>query len=171
MIATYATGRCISDRIGGGLFSDDFSSCRAIPAAAQNSPPSAGPCLADLSNFAQTKTVCERSPWEQVSIPKWQWESDGNLMSTFGFYPGPIDYWMLVTDWRGGSIAIMLVIGALIVGYAFRTGSPAVLLPPTAVLPTHASPAIAEGEVDEGDAGRSTRAPAVPKAPLRCPAL
>jgi hypothetical protein len=65
-------------------------------------------------------------------------------MSTFGFYPGPIDYWMLVTDWRGGSIAIMLVIGALIVGYAFRTGSPAVLLPPTAVLPTHASPAIAE---------------------------
>jgi hypothetical protein len=29
-------------------------------------------------------------------------------MSTFGFYPGPIDYWMLVTDWRGGSIAIIL---------------------------------------------------------------
>jgi hypothetical protein len=59
-------------------------------------------------------------------------------MSTFGFYPGPIDYWMLVTDWRNGSIAIMLAIGALIVGYAFRTGSP----PPTAVLPTHASPAV-----------------------------
>jgi hypothetical protein len=38
-------------------------------------------------------------------------------MSTFGFYPGPIDYWMLVTDWRGGSIAITLAIGALIVGY------------------------------------------------------
>jgi hypothetical protein len=62
-------------------------------------------------------------------------------MSTFGYYPGPIDYWMLVTDWRNGSIAIMLAIGALIVGYKFRT----------AVLPTHASPAIAEGEVDEGD--------------------
>jgi hypothetical protein len=41
-------------------------------------------------------------------------------MSTFGFYPGPIDYWMLVTDWRSGSIAIMLVIGALIVGYVAR---------------------------------------------------
>jgi hypothetical protein len=27
-------------------------------------------------------------------------------MATFGFYPGPIDYWMLVTDWRNGSIAI-----------------------------------------------------------------
>jgi hypothetical protein len=45
-------------------------------------------------------------------------------MSTFGFYPGPIDYWMLVTDWRAGSITIMLAIGALIAGYAFRTGSP-----------------------------------------------
>jgi hypothetical protein len=92
-------------------------------------------------------------------------------MSTFGFYPGPIDYWMLVTDWRGGSIAIMLVIGALIVGYAFRTGSAAVLLSATAVLPTHASPAIAENEVDEADAGQPTRAPAVPKAPVRSPAL
>jgi hypothetical protein len=150
-----------------GFIQDDFSRCRAIPAAAQNSPSR----LADLSNFAQTQTVCQRNPWEQVSIPKWQWESDGNLMSTFGFYPGPIDYWMLVTDWRGGSIAIMLVIGALIVGYAFRIGSKAVLLPPTAVLPTHASPAIAEGEVDEADAGQPTRAPAVPKAPVRSPAL
>jgi hypothetical protein len=83
-------------------------------------------------------------------------------MSTFGFYPGPIDYWMLVTDWRNGSIAIVLVIGALIVGYAFRTGSP-VPPPPTAVLPTHASPAIAEGEVDEGDAGQTRRARAVQK--------
>jgi hypothetical protein len=55
------------------------------------------------------------------------------IMSTFGFYPGPIDYWMLVTDWRNGSIAIMLAIGALIVGYAFRTGSP-VPPPPTAVV-------------------------------------
>jgi hypothetical protein len=45
-------------------------------------------------------------------------------MSTFGFYPGPIDYWMLLTDWRNGSIAIMLAIGALVVGYAVRTESP-----------------------------------------------
>jgi hypothetical protein len=41
-------------------------------------------------------------------------------MSTFGFYPGPIDYWMLVTDSRSCSIAIMLAIGALIVGYVAR---------------------------------------------------
>jgi hypothetical protein len=41
-------------------------------------------------------------------------------MSTFGLYPGPIDYWMFVTDWRSGSIAIMLAIGALIVGYVAR---------------------------------------------------
>jgi hypothetical protein len=79
-------------------------------------------------------------------------------MSTFGFYPGPIDYWMLFTDWRNGSIAIALAIGAFIVGYAFfRTGSP-VQPSPTAVLPTHLSPAIAEGEV--GEAGRTPRAPA-----------
>jgi hypothetical protein len=83
-------------------------------------------------------------------------------MATFGFYPGPIDYWMLVTDWRNGSIAIMLAIGGLIIGYAFRTGSP-VQPPPTAVLPTHASPAIAEGVDDEGDAEGTPRAPATRK--------
>jgi hypothetical protein len=78
-------------------------------------------------------------------------------MATFGFYPGPIDYWMFVTDWRNGSIAIALAIGALIVGYAFRTGAP-IQPPPTAVLPTHASPAIGEGEV--GAAGEKPRASA-----------
>jgi hypothetical protein len=41
-------------------------------------------------------------------------------MSTFGFCPGPIDYWMLVTDWRKGSIAILMAIGALIVGHFAR---------------------------------------------------
>jgi hypothetical protein len=86
------------------------------------------------------------------------------IMSTFGYYPGPIDYWMLVTDWRNGSVAIiMLAIGALIVGYRSRTRSSAVPPPPTAVLPTHASPAIAEGEIDKGDDGRTPRAPAVRK--------
>jgi hypothetical protein len=84
-------------------------------------------------------------------------------MSTFGFYPGPIDYWMPITDWRSGSIAIMLVVGAFVVGYAFRTGSSVVSSPPTAALPTHASPAIAEGEVDEGDAGLTPCARAVPE--------
>jgi hypothetical protein len=79
-------------------------------------------------------------------------------MATFGFYPGPIDYWMLITDWRNGSIAIMLAIGGLIIGYAFRTGSP-VTPPPTDGLPTHASPAIAEGEIEEGDAGTNASRP------------
>jgi hypothetical protein len=85
------------------------------------------------------------------------------IMSTFGFYPGPIDYWMLVTDWRNGSIAIMLAIGGLIVGYyAFRAELP-VQPAPTAVLPTHASPAIAEGVDDDGDAEGTPRAPATRK--------
>jgi hypothetical protein len=66
-------------------------------------------------------------------------------MATFGFYPGPIDYWMLVTDWRNGSIAIMLAIGGLIIGYAFRTGSP-VQPPPTAVLPIMRAPLSAKAK-------------------------
>ena len=84
------------------------------------------------------------------------------IMSTFGYYPGPIDYWMLVTDWRNGSIAIMLAIGALIVGYAFRTRSP-VVPAPTAVLPTHPSPAIADREVAQGDARTNAARAAVHK--------
>jgi hypothetical protein len=84
-------------------------------------------------------------------------------MSTFGFYPGPIDYWMLITDWRNGSIAILLAIGAFAVGYAFRSGSSVVPLLPTDVLPTHPSPAIAEGEIEEGDAEEARPARAVQK--------
>jgi hypothetical protein len=76
-------------------------------------------------------------------------EINENLVSTFGFYPGPIDYWLLVTDWRGGAIAIMLAIGALIVGFAFRGGSPAA--PPADVLPTHASPSLSDDAAQGSD--------------------
>jgi hypothetical protein len=79
-------------------------------------------------------------------------------MATFGYYPGPIDYWMLITDWRNGSIAILLAIGAFAVGYAFRRASP-----PTDVLPAHPSPAIAGGEIEEGDAGETRPARASQK--------
>jgi hypothetical protein len=92
-----------------------------------------------------------------------QRETKRNLMSTFGFYPGPIDYWMLVTDWRNGSIAIVLAICAFAVGYAFKSGSSVVPLLPTDVLPTHPSPAIAEGDFEEGDAGETRPARAVQK--------
>jgi hypothetical protein len=84
-------------------------------------------------------------------------------MATFGFYPGPIDYWMLITDWRNGSIAILLAIGAFAVGYSFRSGSSVVPSLPTDALPTHPSPAIAEGEIEEGDAGGTRPARAVQK--------
>jgi hypothetical protein len=84
-------------------------------------------------------------------------------MATFGFYPGPIDYWMLITDWRNGSMAIVLAIGAFAVGYAFRSGSSVVPLLPTDILPAHPSPAIAEGEIEVGDSGQTRRANAVQK--------
>jgi hypothetical protein len=90
-----------------------------------------------------------------------QRETNGNLMSTFGFYPAPTACWMLITDWRHGSIAILLAIGAFAVGYAFRSGSSVVPSLPTDVLPTHPSPAIAEGEIEEGDAGGTRPARAV----------
>jgi hypothetical protein len=77
-------------------------------------------------------------------------------MATFGFYPGLIDYWVFVTDWRNGLIAlVLLAIGALVLGYAFRTGSPDSQGP---VLPAHASPAIGEGDVEQDEVVR--RAPA-----------
>jgi hypothetical protein len=47
-----------------------------------------------------------------VAVGGSQRERNGNPMNTFGFYPRPIDYWMLITDWRNGSIAIMLAIGS-----------------------------------------------------------
>jgi hypothetical protein len=84
-------------------------------------------------------------------------------MATFGFYPGPIDYWMLIAGWRNGSMAIVLAIGAFAVGYAFRSGSSVVPLLPTDILPTHPSPAIAEGEIEVGDSGQTRRANAVQK--------
>jgi hypothetical protein len=43
------------------------------------------------------------------------------MMPNFGFQPGVLDYWMLLTDWRNGSFAIMLALGVLMVGYAVAT--------------------------------------------------
>jgi hypothetical protein len=33
-------------------------------------------------------------------------------MATFGYQPGIIDYWMLLTDWRNGSVAILLALSS-----------------------------------------------------------
>jgi hypothetical protein len=43
------------------------------------------------------------------------------MMTNFGFAPGVLDYWVLLTDWRNGSCAITLALGVLLVGYAFGT--------------------------------------------------
>jgi hypothetical protein len=41
------------------------------------------------------------------------------MMPNFGFAPGILDYWALLTDWRNGTFAILLALG-LLVGYALR---------------------------------------------------
>jgi len=76
-------------------------------------------------------------------------------MSTFGYYPGPIDYWMFLTDWRNGSIAILLAMGAFLVVYTLARRSPAPAEPADA-LPAHPSPAIsADNAIDEVSAAVS----------------
>jgi hypothetical protein len=39
------------------------------------------------------------------------------LMTDFGFKPGILDYWMLLSDWRNGSFAILLALSVLFLGY------------------------------------------------------
>jgi hypothetical protein len=43
------------------------------------------------------------------------------MMPNFGFQPGVLDYWMLLTDWRNGSFAILISLGVLLVGHALAT--------------------------------------------------
>jgi hypothetical protein len=43
------------------------------------------------------------------------------MMPDFGFQPGILDYWMLLTDLRNGAFAILLALGVLVVGYALAT--------------------------------------------------
>jgi hypothetical protein len=78
-------------------------------------------------------------------------------MSTFGYYPGPIDYWMFITDWRNGSVAIFLAMGVFLFGYALVRRSPAPIEPPDS-FPAHPSPAISGDHAnDEVSAGARER--------------
>jgi hypothetical protein len=43
------------------------------------------------------------------------------MMPNFGFAPGIPDYWMLLSDWRNGTFAILLALGVLLVSYALAT--------------------------------------------------
>jgi hypothetical protein len=38
-------------------------------------------------------------------------------MTDFGFQPGILDYWMLLSDWRNGSFATLLALSVLFLGY------------------------------------------------------
>ena len=43
------------------------------------------------------------------------------MMTNHGFAPGILDYWVLLSDWRNGSFAILLA-SVLFVGYVLATG-------------------------------------------------
>jgi hypothetical protein len=53
------------------------------------------------------------------------------MMPDFGFQPGILDYWMLLTDWRNGTFVILLALGVLVAGYALasRNKMPPVKIP------------------------------------------
>jgi predicted lysophospholipase L1 biosynthesis ABC-type transport system permease subunit len=44
-------------------------------------------------------------------------------MTDFGFQPGIQEHWMLLSDWRNGSLAILLALLVLCVGYVLATGN------------------------------------------------
>jgi hypothetical protein len=78
-----------------------------------------------------------------------------NKVSTFGYYPGPIDYWMFITDWRNGLIAILLGMSVFIFGYVIARKSPA-LVESADALPEHPSPTISgDNAIDEVNSAAS----------------
>jgi hypothetical protein len=44
------------------------------------------------------------------------------MITDFGFAPGILDYWILLSDWRNGSFAILLALSVIFVGYVRATG-------------------------------------------------
>jgi hypothetical protein len=40
------------------------------------------------------------------------------MMTNFGFQPGILDFWMLLSDWQNGSFIILLALGLLFLGYS-----------------------------------------------------
>jgi hypothetical protein len=45
------------------------------------------------------------------------------MMPNFGFAPGIVEYWTLLTDWRNGSLAVLLALSVLLVGYILATST------------------------------------------------
>jgi hypothetical protein len=43
------------------------------------------------------------------------------MVINFAFQPGILDYWMLLSDWRNGSFAILLALTVLFIGYVLAT--------------------------------------------------
>ena len=45
------------------------------------------------------------------------------MTTDFGFAPGILEYWILLSDWRNGSFAILMALSVFFVGYVFATGN------------------------------------------------
>jgi hypothetical protein len=45
------------------------------------------------------------------------------MITDFGFASGILDYWILVSDWRNGSFAILLALSVIFVGYVRASGN------------------------------------------------
>jgi ATP-dependent helicase YprA (DUF1998 family) len=44
------------------------------------------------------------------------------MITNFGFSSGFPEYWILLSDWRNGSFAILMALSFLFVGYFLATG-------------------------------------------------
>jgi hypothetical protein len=56
-----------------------------------------------------------------VNIMSGDGRKGSRLMTDFGFQPGILDYWMLLSDWRNGSFAILLALSVLFLGYTLAS--------------------------------------------------
>ena len=90
-----------------------------------------------------------------VNAPAPPAQADEDRLAAFGYLPGQIDYWLFLTDWRNGSVAILLalVVGAL--AFIFTPSRQPGRMQPDNPLPTHASPAISESAGDEASSALS----------------
>src|SRR5712691_12335756 len=94
------------------------------------------------SAIRRAAQYCDRKPRPHVNAkPR---PIGSQIMSTFGYYPGHIDYWTFATDWQTATVAILLTMCAVTVACVLKV----VRQRPSAEgLPAHESPTIGDDGV------------------------